>query len=64
MVLCAVRSLSLHRPQYLGINIASRAIIAHHCSWCSAGAAVPVPTEDQMLDTLVFKDGPSQSLYH
>ncbi|CAL5218737.1 g452 [Coccomyxa viridis] len=29
-----------------------------------AGAAVPVPTEEQMLDTLVFKDGPSQSLYH
>ncbi len=37
---------------------------ACHCSCCSAGAAVPVPTEEQMLDTLVFKDGPSQSLYH
>ena len=29
-----------------------------------AGAAVPLPTEEQMLEVLVFKDGPSQSLYY
>ncbi|CAK0773671.1 hypothetical protein CVIRNUC_004090 [Coccomyxa viridis] len=29
-----------------------------------AGAAVPLPTEEQMLEALVFKDGPSQSLYY
>ena len=34
------------------------------CPLVCAGAAVPLPTEEQMLEALVFKDGPSQSLYY